>query len=222
MAISDDRPLRRDAERNRSLLLAAARELFAERGLEVTMDQIAARAGVGVGTVYRRFGSRDEIIEALFEDRMEQVAALAESALRDDDAWAGLSGFLERLIEMQAADRGLKELLVSHVHHCQRVGAARERVIPIIERLVHRARESGQLRADASDTDIAPIIVMLGAVADFSQDVQPDLWRRYLAIVLDGLRPTGAPLPVEPLDMARLETAMDTWRPFRPRSARPR
>src|SRR3954467_11819009 len=103
------RPLRADAARNRARLIAAARELFAERGLNVTMDEIARHAGVGVGTAYRRFASREELIEALFDDRFEQIIANAERALEDPDAWHGLITFVESQIEMQAADRGLKE-----------------------------------------------------------------------------------------------------------------
>src|SRR4051794_22531358 len=90
------RPLPADAERTRPRLLDAARVLFAERGLDVTRDEIAPHAGVGVGTAYRRFGSRDELIGALFEARMEEYVALAEDALREPDAWAGLTGFLQR------------------------------------------------------------------------------------------------------------------------------
>src|SRR4051794_39660878 len=106
-----DRPLRADAARNRARLLEAARALFAERGLAVTMDEIARHAGVGVGTAYRRFASREELIAALFDDRIEQVIANAERALEDPDPWHGLVAFLEGQTAMQAEDRGLKELL---------------------------------------------------------------------------------------------------------------
>jgi AcrR family transcriptional regulator len=211
-----ERPLRRDAERNRARLLDAARVLFAERGLNVTMDQIADRAGVGVGTVYRRFGSRDEIIEALFEDRMEQFVGLAAHALDALDPWEGLAGFLEQAVAMQADDRGLKELLVRGVPACERVALVRERLLPLVGQLVARARDAGQIRPDAGETDMAVISLMLGTVADFAHDVQPDLWRRYLAILLDGLRAGGSPLPGPALDAAGLDDAMETWRPPRP------
>ena len=106
-----DRPLRADAARNRARLLVAAREVFAERGLDATMDEVARRAGVGVGTAYRRFRNRDELIAALFEERFEEFMGVLDKALADDDAWRGLSGFLERSMEMQAEDRGFKELM---------------------------------------------------------------------------------------------------------------
>src|SRR3954470_20317460 len=103
--------MRRDAAANRERLLAAAGELFAEQGLSVTLNDIAHHAGVGVGTAYRRFANKDEVIDALFEQRLHQVIALATEAVQDPDAWRGLTTFLERSLEMQLEDRGLTELL---------------------------------------------------------------------------------------------------------------
>ena len=107
-----DRPLRADAQRNRQRLLEAAHDLFAERGLSVTLDDIARRAGVGVGTAYRRFGSRDELITALFEERMHEILALADEAMAIENPWEGLVTFLTRMVELQASDRGLKEVML--------------------------------------------------------------------------------------------------------------
>jgi AcrR family transcriptional regulator len=104
-------PLRKDAEVNRGRLLAAAREVFAESGLDVTMHDVAAQAGVGVGTAYRRFANKDEIIDSLSGEHVGQVAAIAASALEDPDAWNGLTTFLERLLQLQQEDRGLMEIL---------------------------------------------------------------------------------------------------------------
>jgi AcrR family transcriptional regulator len=102
-----ERPLRRDAERNRERILQAAAELFTERGLDVTLNDIAHHAGVGVGTVYRRFPDKETLIDALFEVRLAQIVALAEAQSRVEDPWEALSGFLERALEMQSADRAL-------------------------------------------------------------------------------------------------------------------
>lgn len=216
-----ERPLRRDATRNRERVLQAARELFAERGLEVTMDEIARRAGVGVGTVYRRFHNRDEIIAALFEDRMRDYVALGDAALADPDPWAGFVRFLESSLSMQAADRGLKELLMSERRALDRIARVRERVMPLVERLLIRAQEAGALRADVSVRDVPVLSLMVGQVIDFTQDAAPDLWRRYLALLLDGLRAGGDPLPGAPLEPAQLDAAMAAYRPgSRPRVSR--
>ena len=217
-----ERPLRRDASRNRERVLHAARELFAERGLDVTMDEIARHAGVGVGTVYRRFRSRDEIIAALFEDRMRDYVALADVALADPDPWAGLVTFLERSQSMQAADRGLKELLLSDKRTLDRIARVRERVMPLLERLVARAHAAGVLRADVSAGDLPVLSHMLGQVIDFSEGTSPGLWRRYLAVLLDGLRPGApAPLPGAPLTLAEHDAAVAAFRSRgRPRASR--
>ena len=213
--------LRKDAERNRQRIVEAARELFAERGLEVTMDEIARCAGVGVGTVYRRFESRDEIIAALFEDRMRDYVALGDAALADPDPWAGFVTFLESSLSMQAADRGLKELLMSDRRTLDRIARVRERVMPLVERLLVRAQEAGALRADVSVRDVPVLSLMVGQVIDFTQDAAPDLWRRYLALLLDGLRGGVGPLPGSPLEPEQLDAAMAAFRPRgRPRASR--
>src|SRR5690349_18328147 len=99
------KPLRADAERNRRRLLDAAAELFAAKGLSVGLDEIARHAGVGVGTAYRRFPDKAELIQALFDDRVAQLLALAEAGLADEDPWRGFVGFLDGATELQANNR---------------------------------------------------------------------------------------------------------------------
>src|SRR3954453_1200131 len=111
MSEASPRVLRKDAALNRERLLAAARELFAERGLTVTLNDIAHHAGVGVGTAYRRFANKGEVIDALFEESLQDLAAVATEALEDPDAWNGLVTYLERSLHMQFGDRGLNQLL---------------------------------------------------------------------------------------------------------------
>src|SRR3954447_5600139 len=101
-----ERPLRSDAERNRQRILAAAAEVFAERGLGVSLDDVAAAAGVGVGTVYRRFPDKDSLIEALFEQKIHGIEELARTSLEIEDAWEAFSGFMRAMCRMQAEDRG--------------------------------------------------------------------------------------------------------------------
>jgi AcrR family transcriptional regulator len=206
-------PLRADAERNRQRLLAAAKELFATRGLHVTLDDIARHAGVGTGTAYRRFPNKDALIEALMADRIHEIGAIARECLDDPDPWRGLAGFFERAMALQAADRGLKDILWSSGHGKEQVIHARRAIAPPVTKLVRRAVEAGVVRADIGTSDVPLINYMLGAIADFSRDVEPELYKRYLAIVLDGLRPRDDldPLPVDALSIrASQDTVAET------------
>jgi AcrR family transcriptional regulator len=213
-----ERPLRRDAERNRARILEAAAAAFAEGGLSVTMDEIARRAGVGVGTVYRRFPDKEMLIDALFEQRIDELAGVVESALAQEDAWAGLEQFFETSLAVQAADRGLKEVVLSTAHGQDRVRRARGRLAPLVIELIERAQAQGELRPDVAAPDIALVQFMLGSVIDYTHDVDPDVWRRLLALVLDGLRTRRdgpSPLPTTPLADEQLDRAMGGWRPVR-------
>jgi AcrR family transcriptional regulator len=211
---SAGRPLRADAERNRTRILVAAAEVFARRGLDAGLDEIARQAGVGTGTVYRRFPDKAMLIDALFENRIDTLIEVVEAALAMPDAWDGLVHFLETSIEMQQADRGLKELLFGE--GCPAKAAQDSRFAgkiaglhPRIAELVARAQASGQLRPDVSVTDLAVLQFMLHAVGTFAGPVEPALWRRQLAISLDGLRAERAavtPLPLEPLSFEQLES----------------
>src|SRR4051794_10579438 len=128
------RSLRKDAERNRERLLTAASAVFAQRGLDVTMHDIAAHAGVGVGTAYRRFANKQEVIDALFEQRLEKVATLADEALEDPDAWRGLCTYLERLLRLQSEDRGLTGIVNNPGLGQERADEARDRIAPCSKR----------------------------------------------------------------------------------------
>jgi AcrR family transcriptional regulator len=205
------RPLRRDAERNRQRILEAARVVFAERGLGATLDEIAHAAGVGVGTVYRRYPDKEELIDALFEQSINRIATLAEEGVGNPDPWAGLVGFFERALEEQARDRGLKELLLGDAHGRERVALARARIAPQVQALVARAQASGALRPDIAATDLPLIQLMLGAALDYTRDVAPDAWRRFLVLILDGMRvarEAPTPLAARPLSDDEIETVM--------------
>lgn len=212
-ATEPDRPLRKDAERNRQRILAAASEVFTERGLEATLDDVARHAGVGVATVYRRFPDKALLADALFEERINALAGLAVQALDAADPWEGLASFMTAAAEMLTSDRGLRQILMFAAHGHKRAGYARERMRPAISRLVERAQAAGQVRPDLSFTDIPVMEFMLGATAEYARDVRPDIWRRYLALMLDSLRPardTFTPLPVPELSADELATAMRT------------
>jgi AcrR family transcriptional regulator len=205
------RPLRRDAERNRQRILEAASEVFTERGLDVSLDEVARHAGVGVGTVYRRFRTKEDLVEALFMDRIEEVAALAEKAAEAADPWSGLVCFMEQMTAMLAGDLGLRQMLMFATYGRDKVWYARQRNAPLVSRLVERAQAAGQLRSDLKQTDIPFIVFVLTEVAQLARQVSPEIWRRYLALVLDGLRPGRegiTPLPVRALRPEELERAM--------------
>jgi AcrR family transcriptional regulator len=205
------RPLRSDAERNRQRVLKAAAEVFTERGLDVSLDEVARRAGVGVGTVYRRFGTKEDLVEALFVERINAVAALAEEAARAPDPWSGLVCFLEEAAEMLAGDSGLRQLLMFATYGGDRVWYARQRNAPLVTKLVERVQAAGQLRSDLRPTDVPFILFMLAEATQFARQVSPEIWRRYLALLLDGLRPDRegvTPLPVPALRPDELEMTM--------------
>jgi AcrR family transcriptional regulator len=205
---ASERPLRRDAERNRVRILQAAREVFADRGLDASLDQIADHAGVGVGTVYRRFPNKDMLIDALFEERIGDIAAAGQRALLASDPWEGLVGFLQQANALLACDRGLKQALLSRGAH--KTEGAREKIIPIATELVARAQQGGSLRADLDPLDLPLIDVMVSAIADMTREVSPELWQRALTIIIDGLattRQTPTPLPGKPLDRDQLAAA---------------
>jgi len=216
LSTSPERPLRRDAELNRQRILAAARDAFAEQGLSVTLDEIAHRAGVGVGTVYRRFADKEVLIEALFEDQINAFAAMSEECLGFDDAWAGLLAFLERATELHARDRGFKEVALSGVHGLERCDRARQLMLPLVVALVERAQAEGSLRADLDPTDLPLLQLMLGSLSECTRDVDPELWRRYLGIVTDGLRTRRdgpSPLSRPALTADQTQCTMRAWRP---------
>ena len=181
-------PLRRDAERNRQLLLRTAYELMASQGLDVSYEDIARAAGTGMGTMYRRFPQRQDLLNALFSEHVDMVTDLAEQASRYDDAWAGLTWFLERQLEVEARRRGVGELLRGRSQATELVRRAHDRMTPLVAGLVDRAVRAGQLPAGATPADFAAVHVMVGSVMDASRRNSPRLWRRALRIALAGLR----------------------------------
>jgi AcrR family transcriptional regulator len=214
---ASDRPLRRDAERNRLRILQAAREVFADRGLNASLDQVAAHAGVGVGTVYRRFPDKGALIDGLFEERIGEVAAAGQRALTASDPWDGLVSFLHQANALLARDRGLKQALLAG--GARRTESAREKIIPIATELVARAQHAGSLRADLDPLDLPLIDLMVSAVAEMSREVSPELWQRALTIIIDGLattRQTPTPLPGAPLDRDQLTAAVTIYKHGRP------
>lgn len=192
------KPLRADAERNRRRIIDAARVLFASRGIDITLDDVAAHAKVGVGTVYRRFSCKEHLIDGVFEQRLEDMLVNAQQSLEVDSAWDGLVVFLEKVCEAISADRGLNDVIMGTDEGCNGIARMRERIDPFIEKIVRRAKEEGTLRSDVEVNDFFALIAMVGTAAEFTCAVEPANWRRYFTIVLDGLRADAhrpTPLP---------------------------
>jgi AcrR family transcriptional regulator len=204
------RPLRRDAQANRERILCAAREAFAEHGLEASVEEIASRAGVGMGTLYRRFPSKTALVDAIFEVYLAELLVVAEEALGEPDPWEGLCLFLERAVSLQAKNRGFAEICAIHRRDSGLLADARARVKPLLSRLIRQAQAAGGLRSDVVYEDISMLLWTSGRVVDSTRDVAPEFWRRHLTLTLDGLRATNAsPLPQPPLTVAQHKKAME-------------
>lgn len=205
---TEARPLRSDAQRNRERILASARILLARYGAAASVEQITGEAGVGMGTLYRHFPTKEALIDAVLEDAFADLVQIAEQAVADEDAWRGLTIFLERALALHAANRGLKDMLVAGDHGRQRARAMRARIRPLLAELIDRAHAQGALRNDFTAEDVSLVFWAGGRVIEASAAVAPEHWRRYLGFLLDGLRGEAAtPLPVPPLTPSQLARA---------------
>lgn len=194
------RPLRRDAQLNRQKILAAADQLFADRGLAVGHDEIARTAGVAVGTVYRRFPTKADLVTALFTAEVDRVVALARDAAGQSDPWNALVTFMTEVMRMHVNSRGLRELNLGSKHGRELSEYARSNISPVVRRLVRRGQRAGVVRADVREEDVAVIPVMIDPVIAATRHVRGEYWRRPLAILLDGFRPGSYDrLPAPPM-----------------------
>jgi len=184
-----ERALRADARRNRERVLDAARRAFAEQGYAVPLDEIAAAAGVGPGTVYRHFPTKEALFEAVSVANVEELAADARSRAESADPGVALAGFLDRLAEQALAKRDLPDALAG-------VGAAAAAAAvadmhDALGILLAKAQEAGGIRRDVSVTDL--IALLKGLLHAVRGDPDPNLRHRLLAVVHDGLRPKEGP-----------------------------
>jgi AcrR family transcriptional regulator len=208
----------------RQRILAAAAEVFAEQGLGATLAEVAARAHVGVATVYRRFVNKDELILALFAERFAYWERQAQQAAESTDVWAGFVRYFEESTEALVRDRGFRELVSGA--YTATAGWARgtgpDRLYSLFARteaamrehhvrLVNRAQQAGVLRADIVPSDMLVLTLSVQATVGLAAAAhRPDIYRRVLGVVLDGLRPARGvptPLPVPPLTDTDLHAA---------------
>lgn len=186
-----ERALRADARRNREAVLAASKKLFADRGLDVQMPDVARAANVGVGTVYRHFATKDDLIAALVAERFERLADKGREALEEDDPWEGIAGWIRFSAQIQADDRGLCEVIGSRPDMMDT--AARAAGLPeLADRIVKRAQRSGDVRRDLAWEDIPMIACGMGSVIYASMGPATGRWPRLIEIILDGLRAPGS------------------------------
>jgi AcrR family transcriptional regulator len=180
-----ERPLRADARRNRERVLVAARRAFAEQGYEVPLDEIAAAAGVGPGTVYRHFPTKEALFEAVSLANVEDMAADARARAEADDPDAAFAGFLDRMAEQALAKRNLPDALAGAGSGA--VAAAVADMHDALDVLLVKAQEAGSIRRDVSVTDL--VALLKGLLHAVRGDPDPDIRHRLLAVVHDGLRP---------------------------------
>ena len=204
----DEPSLRADAERNRRRIVAAAQAVFAEAGLAVPLEVIAQRAGVGIATLYRRFPTREDLVAASFAPKMAAYRAAVAEALQAADAWDGLCSFAARACAMQAADRGLSDVLAQTFPTAKAFEAQRAEAYHKLAELVGRAQAQGSLRPDFVMEDFVLLLMANAGVVQATREVAPEASRRFVALLLDGFRAEGAhPLPAPPTP-ARLYRAM--------------
>jgi AcrR family transcriptional regulator len=217
--------LRSDAEANRQRILAAARELLAERGVGIGLKDIALRAGLGVGTVYRRFPSIDDLFDTLFRESLAELGQHYVDALACPDAWLGFTWYLERSFAMIAKNRGFWILATRGSSRYRGVTPGKELFWRHVPTLIDRAKATGKLRADFGAADVLAIQVALSTVLDFSTDETAGVARRLLGLVLDGIpaqRRAPTSLEADAPSDEQISRAMDAWlyQNSRPRAAR--
>ncbi|WP_067441547.1 TetR/AcrR family transcriptional regulator [Nocardioides jensenii] len=203
------RPLRRDARESRDKLIAAARAEFADHGVDASLEKIARGAGVAIGTLYRHFPTRMDLLIAALEPRLQEFVEGADTAMQMDDPWAAFVAYLDNLFAVQAGDRGFNDFLsrrfpgnaeTEHIHDvmCQQ-----------IEDVLTRAQEAGKARPDITRADIVNLIWSNGRIIDATSTKAPTAWRRQLHLMLDAYRAERAhAIPEPPMTDEQLYDAM--------------
>ncbi|MFG2724330.1 TetR/AcrR family transcriptional regulator [Streptomyces canus] len=211
-------PLRSDAERNRERIIAAARTVFARDGLNASMASVAREAGVGIATMFRRFPTKEELVDAVFSDRMGAYVDVVTDALDDPDPWNGFVGYIETACAMQAADNGFADVLTMTFPTAKVLEERRNRAYEGMLVLIDRAKATGRLREDFDPSDLVLIHMANAGVVNATGDAAPDAWRRVVALIIQSLEaPARGALPAspghEPLYKAMLRAGQGTSAP---------
>ncbi|ETK34197.1 TetR/AcrR family transcriptional regulator [Microbispora sp. ATCC PTA-5024] len=189
---AETRPLRRDAVRNREALLAAAREVLAERGADAPLEAVARRAGVAIGTLYRHFPARADLVDAILLEKLRTWAAIGREAAAAADPWEAFVHYLRRVCETQAGDRAFEDLACRRVLEGKEAGDVRAEVYRLTTGVIDRARAAGRLRTDFTLSDLSFVVWGASRVHEMTASVRPGLWRRHLELILDALRAENA------------------------------
>jgi AcrR family transcriptional regulator len=199
------RALRADAERNRRRILDAARQVFADEGLGVGVDAVARTAGVGVGTLYRRFPTKHDLLAAVIEDGVCRLAEEVEQVESIEDPWQAFESTVRAFAETIARDRGFYEVIHGTPEFIPIARESKLRLMDLVQSVLTRAQEAGLVRKDIVADDIAVLSQVAARMPRWRVEAQPELWTRYLALALDGMRPEAATElphgpPIRPLD----------------------
>src|SRR4051812_34389566 len=200
--------LRADAARNREAIVAAARAVFAEQGLDAPLDDIAKRAGTGNATLYRRFPTRGDLVEAVFAERMAEHLAAVEAALDNDDPWEGFASYIRAVGAMQAADRGIADLVTMDVSTAPEVERLQSQAFEGLVRLVDRAHTAGVLREDFTTVDVVVLLMANAGLVERAHGITADASARLVHVLLDGFRATAASEGPKPPTPRRMRLAM--------------
>lgn len=198
---ADLRPLRADAARNRVRVLDAARAAFAELGLDVGVEEIARRAGVGKGTLYRRFPTKEALVRAIFEDIQDEIEALAADTDKIEDAGEAFAAYLTGAARMQASNQGFYDVVAQRLGGSALSNEQRRGMLDIASRPLRRAQSAGAVRKDLVPEDVWMMLRMIGATTRPAPDGgrMDEHWPRFVGLLLDAVRPEAAhPLPAEP------------------------
>ena len=203
------RPQRRDAQERREKLIAAAQREFAAHGVDASLEKIAREAGVSIGTLYRHFPTRLDLLMAAFKPRVEEFLAGANKAMEVEDPWEGFVYYLENLFSVQAGDRGFNDFLSRRFTDNAETERIHDQMCQDIEVVLTRAQEAGAVRADITLADIVNLIWSNGRITSATSAAAPNAWRRNLHLMLDAYRADRAhPIPEPPMTDQQLYDAM--------------
>jgi len=203
--VEAQRPLRRDAELNLGRIVAAARDVFAEDGYDASMEAIATRADVGVGTLYRRFPTKADLFNAVVEAARRRNREIAEAVLTDAAPGEAVFEFVRRCIEVPSVWRAT----VSAPPWGSKRGAGLAQIAPLLAEIVERSKEAGTLRPDVEVTDVVFVLKAVRSIADLCDTPGSKPSLRFLELALDGLRPGPEPPAHPPLSVAQLSRLLD-------------